>query len=189
MKKFSEIDVLALGNTSMIAGVVFSGTPSAIFWLPNEELTQGAIDSILMTDDDWKKLLDQTDNTYAETMVGNVKAIVRKCLRVIDQNISWQVYERDGYTCRYCGRTGIPLTVDHIDLWEVGGATVAENLISACKRCNKLRGNMTYRDWLNSQQYKLVSSALLEVPFLKNKEVLTTLPYLETIRVKEIKSR
>lgn len=55
-------------------------------------------------------------------------------------------------SARYCGKEG-PLTVDHVILWENGGATVEDNLISACSKCNKTRGRMEYKDWINSDEY------------------------------------
>jgi 5-methylcytosine-specific restriction endonuclease McrA len=38
------------------------------------------------------------------------------------------------------------------------GASVEDNLITACRKCNKTRGNMLYEDWLNSDYYKKVSA-------------------------------
>lgn len=189
--KLKDIDLLAIGNTSLLAGVIYTGQPNIIFWLPGEERERKdmGIDMVEMDENDWKTFLDQTDNARTEVSVGNEKAILRKCLRAIDQNISWKVYARDGYKCRYCGRTGIPLTVDHVDLWENGGATIEENLISACKKDNKNRGNMSYEDWLQSASYQQASVNLTQAEKDINTEVLTRLPSLVTLRVKTIKSR
>lgn len=185
---FNDLDITAFGNSSMLAGVIYTGRPNVIFWLPYGE-PRVIGEEIVLTDDEWKKILDQTDAVNTEVSVAGKKAIFRKCLRYIDQNISWRVYAGDGYRCRYCDRTALPLTVDHIDLWEKGGATIEENLISACKRCNKIRGNMAYADWLRSAEYASVSGPLSEEKKQANLDVLTTLPHLETLRVKDIKSR
>lgn len=187
--KLSDFDIHAFGNTSLIAGVVYSGKPNVICWLPDKYEDSEVFQHLYMDESEWKTFLDQADQVHTEVMVGTEKAIMRKCLRVIDQNISWKVYERDSYICRYCVRTGLPLTVDHIDLWENGGATVEENLISSCKRCNKIRGNMAYGDWLNSPEYASVNGSLTQDQKQKNLEVLTSIPHLETLRVKTIKSR
>jgi len=185
---FEDLDLLQFGNTSQLAGVVYTGESNVIFWLPGEE-TKVPLHEIAMTDAKWKALIDQTDLATVQVVVGNVKAILRKSLRAIDQNISWTIYQQDGYKCRYCGRDGVPLSVDHIDLWENGGATIPDNLITACKPCNKKRGNMEYDAWLNSPQYLASSAGLTEEVKAKNLAVLTTLPHLRTLRVKFVKAR
>lgn len=52
---------------------------------------------------------------------------------------------RDHFTCQYCGRTvgldGSTLEIDHIQPVSLGGATVAENLVCACRRCNLGKGD------------------------------------------------
>ena len=45
------------------------------------------------------------------------------------------------------------MTVDHVVLWEDLGDSVTKNLICACRKCNKTRGNMKYPDWLQSTYY------------------------------------
>jgi len=85
------------------------------------------------------------------------KVIVRKSTRNISQEVSWRVFRRDKCKCRYCGNDKVPLTVDHLVLWEEGGPSIEDNLTAACKKCNKTRGNMQYADWLNSSYYRKVS--------------------------------
>ena len=50
---------------------------------------------------------------------------------------------RDNYSCQYCGRTGQPLTVDHIVPKQFGGRDTWENLVIACLPCNNRKGNRT----------------------------------------------
>lgn len=184
--KFEDLDLLAFGNTSTLAGVVYTGEPNVLLWLPGEAARE--VEQIVdMTDEDWKAFIQQSDDV--NVLVGTAKTVMRKSLRAIDQNITWQVYQMDNFKCRYCGRTGIPLSVDHVDLWENGGATIKENLLTACKRCNKLRGNMEYKDWLNSGQYVELSKGVTDNTKELNRQVLQTLPHLVTLRVKVIKAR
>jgi 5-methylcytosine-specific restriction endonuclease McrA len=103
------------------------------------------------------------------------KAILRKSQRLIEQRVSWAVFKRDGYRCRYCGAEGVPLTVDHLVLWEDGGPSVEENLVSACRPCNKTRGNMSYGDWLHSRYYRQKSSKLTPEGREANDKLLSTL--------------
>jgi 5-methylcytosine-specific restriction endonuclease McrA len=53
------------------------------------------------------------------------------------------ILKRDHFTCQYCNRKNIPLTVDHIIPRQYGGRHTWENLICACTRCNNKKGNRT----------------------------------------------
>lgn len=86
------------------------------------------------------------------------KAVLRKSQRQIDQKIAWKVFKRDGYRCVYCSDDDTALTVDHLVLWEDGGDTVKENLVSACKKCNHTRGSKTVPEFLASDYYAKVSA-------------------------------
>jgi 5-methylcytosine-specific restriction endonuclease McrA len=55
------------------------------------------------------------------------------------KSLRFDVLQRDGFKCVYCGRTisdGIKLHVDHIVPVAKGGQTVKGNLITACEDCN-----------------------------------------------------
>ena len=53
------------------------------------------------------------------------------------------VFERDNYTCHYCGRCGkgVDLEIDHIIPVSKGGTTDMRNLITACRACNRAKRN------------------------------------------------
>jgi 5-methylcytosine-specific restriction endonuclease McrA len=56
-----------------------------------------------------------------------------------------KVFERDNFTCRYCGSDDYPrgwLVVDHV-IPAPDGPTVEENLVTACRPCNKRKGDRT----------------------------------------------
>lgn len=52
----------------------------------------------------------------------------------------FEVFKRDGFTCRYCGRTpddeGVKLEVDHITPRADGGSDDLTNLVTSCWDCN-----------------------------------------------------
>ena len=55
--------------------------------------------------------------------------------------VKWfSIFERDNFTCQYCGRTPkahrVVLVVDHIDPKKRGGDNSIDNLITACIECN-----------------------------------------------------
>jgi 5-methylcytosine-specific restriction endonuclease McrA len=55
------------------------------------------------------------------------------------------VLVRDGHACVYCGRpgTGRELTIDHVMPRSRGGRTTWENVVAACGRCNRDKGDRT----------------------------------------------
>jgi len=59
------------------------------------------------------------------------------------------IYERDNFTCRYCGWSGVTnfdqgllgsLTIDHVVPKKHGGSEEDSNLVVACHVCNMLKG-------------------------------------------------
>jgi hypothetical protein len=148
--KLSDIDIKRIGNTVQLIGGVWAGDGD-VFFIPFPEdggelqITNSVQDGMVvsyqlsaspfpaervhvlsMDLEDWKRFLAQTDLMETEVMArardgSLVKAVMRKSQRQIDQNVSWAVFRRDGYACRYCGRDDVPLTVDHLLLWEEGG--------------------------------------------------------------------
>lgn len=179
---FSDLNILDIGNTIQITGAVWEGNGKAyLCMLPNEFHSESEIKMLELSSQDWEKFIKQTDLLETEVLAqasdGKLtKTIIRKSTRQIEQGISWKVFHRDGYKCRYCGAAnGTPLTVDHLVLWEKLGPSTEENLISACRKCNKTRGNLEYLDWLNHEYYKRVSKNLSEEERKANEELLSTL--------------
>lgn len=175
-----DIQIHDLGNTIQISGIIMSGDEiDYCCFLPDYVENLHNISYLDMNLEDWKKFFHQTDTLETEIFTNEngqlTKTIVRKCERQIDQFISWKVFHRDNYSCRYCGRTEIPLTVDHLILWEDGGPSIEENLLSACRKCNKTRGRMKYEDWLNSNYYKEISQKLPNDIVRKNEYLASTL--------------
>lgn len=185
----SDIPLLDIGNEIQLYGSIYTGKGKVyLVPLPDEEASDlETLETrvLVMDQADTQKFLEQSDNVDIQ---GVGKAILRKSTRRIDSMISWHVYARDGYVCRYCGRRG-PLTVDHVILWEDGGATVEDNLISSCRRCNKLRGNKGYEDWLASADYAAVSKNLGPSERIANHLVVQMLPKLRALPKNNQKSR
>jgi hypothetical protein len=146
----ADLDILEVGHTIQLGGAIWTGNGKVyLVPLPDEDLT-GEREMLKMDTAQWERFLNQSDVLDVR---GPGKAILRKSQRQIDQHVAWKVFRRDGFLCRYCGNER-PLTVDHVVLWEQGGATVEDNLVSSCKNCNKLRGSTGYMDWVSGPNYR-----------------------------------
>lgn len=58
--------------------------------------------------------------------------------RTVGPKLRFAVLERDGFKCRYCGRSApeFQIVVDHVIPFSKGGECVASNLVAACVECN-----------------------------------------------------
>jgi 5-methylcytosine-specific restriction endonuclease McrA len=59
--------------------------------------------------------------------------------------------EKWGRKCAYCGRTGVPLQVEHIVPRSRGGSKRVSNLTLACQECNQEKGNRTAAEFGHPQ--------------------------------------
>lgn len=57
----------------------------------------------------------------------------------IPNDIRWEVFERDNFTCKKCGSRRL-LCIDHIFPEALGGKMSLENLQTLCKSCNSRKG-------------------------------------------------
>ena len=56
------------------------------------------------------------------------------------------IFKRDKNKCQYCGKTNIILTIDHVIPRNKGGNDTWENLVSACNKCNLIKGSTLLKD-------------------------------------------
>ncbi len=57
------------------------------------------------------------------------------------------IYKRDNYTCVYCGSKDVKsLTLDHVIPQSQGGPNTWDNLVTACKRCNGLKADLSLEE-------------------------------------------
>lgn len=195
--KLNELNLLDVGNTIRLSGAIYRGNGKVFLaFLPDDRGdvfsgqghvmygTNGELEEPVtvldMDRDDWTTFLRQSDilevQALQEQPDGKIaKAIIRKSQRQISQHISWEVFKRDSYKCRYCGKDDVPLTVDHLVLWEDSGPSIPENLVASCRKCNKTRGNTQYPEWLQSKYYKRVSAGLIDPEYQANVDLVETL--------------
>lgn len=51
-----------------------------------------------------------------------------------------EILRRDNYTCQYCGKHSLELTIDHILPRHMGGQHTWGNVVAACPSCNHRKG-------------------------------------------------
>ena len=57
------------------------------------------------------------------------------------------VFERDNFTCAYCGERGGKLECDHVHPLSKGGSNDLDNLTTACLPCNRSKHAKTLSEW------------------------------------------
>lgn len=153
-----SIEIKEIGLNIQMAGFILSDR-NTIYHIafPNEANFENDKSVVVInpSEEAYEKIVRQMDLQELELIDSNTnkKVVVRKSQRNLDQGIIWKVFARDKFTCRYCGIQGVPMTYDHIKLWEDQGDITEENGVCACRKCNKTRGNMDYKDWMNSGYY------------------------------------
>lgn len=55
----------------------------------------------------------------------------------VTKRVRFEVLKRDNFTCRYCHKNTNELEVDHVVPVALGGEDIPENLVAACKDCNR----------------------------------------------------
>jgi len=58
----------------------------------------------------------------------------------------FEIFNRDNYTCQYCGQQTRQLTLDHVIPRYRGGQHTWENVVSACVSCNRRKAGRTPRE-------------------------------------------
>jgi len=51
-----------------------------------------------------------------------------------------EVFRRDNFTCLYCGKRSLDLTIDHVIPRQMGGRHLWNNVVTACASCNHRKG-------------------------------------------------
>lgn len=97
-----------------------------------------------------ERVEDTADLVRSPSVVMVIPSVIRLqryIRRPTKQTLSFNkknILKRDGYTCNYCGtNSGERMTIDHVVPRSVGGKTIWENVVSACRSCNTRKGSRT----------------------------------------------
>ena len=88
-----------------------------------------------------KRLRNKNGTFFNDREIWN--ALCRVERGKVSNKMRFAVYERDGYRCKYCGRSGnvAYLEVDHIFPISKGGKSTFNNLQTLCHECNVRKSN------------------------------------------------
>lgn len=177
-----QLNIMDMGHCIQMAGAIYADDEVIYLCMfPDEPMEDRQVRVLELNQENWKAVIRQTDLLETEVLQKAadgklIKAIVRKSTRQIEQGISWAVFRRDGFRCRYCGNGNVPLTVDHAITWEDGGPSIEANLLASCRKCNKARGRTPYEKWIKGSYYRKKSKMLPSTVKAKNEALVATLP-------------
>jgi len=140
------------GHLFKISGVLFQGMDTNVLFLsPTANDLKKGYQVRQPSLEEWCEVLRRTDDplVFEQDETGTIKAIHRKQQFAISGAIQQMIWARDQFQCLYCGKQmgDVQLTIDHFDPLEQGGENTQYNLLSACRQCNKRKGNMDPEDY------------------------------------------
>lgn len=156
--------VADVGHILQISGVLLSGNgKKVLLMLPGEDMPLAFQFIEQPTLEEWSEIVRAADKPeYLDELR---KVWLRKTGRLISGRVQQKIFYRDGFLCVYCGRMmgkDVHMTIDHWIPLDLGGENNSKNYFSACKRCNKDKGNMHPRRWctLKGLDYAALSEFL-----------------------------
>jgi hypothetical protein len=136
--------------------------------LANESETRGTITGLDDDDiafelemqvEDWKTLRSKfkikgfIDFAQEQILIRNWKEKFSSPIRFHSRRITnWEslrleVFQRDNYSCVYCGKSEDVMHCDHVHPKSKGGTDDLDNLVTACAFCNTSKGTKSLEEW------------------------------------------
>ncbi|MFC1967068.1 HNH endonuclease [Chloroflexota bacterium] len=107
------------------------------------------------------------DNTFPLPSVIRLDYLIKRPRRKRKMT-RFEIFNRDKYTCQYCGKQGRQLTLDHVMPRYRGGEHTWENVVSACASCNRRKAGRTPKE---------AGMALLHQSYAPNNNPFFSVPY------------
>lgn len=138
-----------IGSLVRIEGIVVGGGGMhSVLYLPGCMSKPDMLVELNLAE--WSDFIQRSDNP--EVLVGPVpngsnatlpKIFQRKLRYEISGAVQQKVWAADGFQCVYCGAKmgAVLMTIDHFRPLEFGGVNNETNFLTACKPCNKGKGN------------------------------------------------
>ena len=133
-----------IGSAVKIQGLIIGGSGlTAALFLPGQEEKIQAWQEL--SSEEWSEFIRRSDDP--EVLVE--KIFLRKLRFEISGAVQQKVWAADNFECKYCFKKmgPIQLTVDHFYPLETGGKNEPSNYLSACRACNKKKGNLAPEVW------------------------------------------
>ncbi|MFQ5976980.1 MAG: RNA-guided endonuclease IscB, partial [Candidatus Heimdallarchaeota archaeon] len=83
-----------------------------------------------------------------------------------DYEVKEYLLHKWGRNCAYCGKTNIPLEIEHIIPKSRGGSNRESNLTISCRKCNLKKGNRTAREFGFPKIQAQAQKSLKMIPFM-----------------------
>ena len=84
-----------------------------------------------------------TSHDFPVPSVIRLPYLIKRPFRAERKLTRLEVFNRDKYTCQYCGKQTRQLTLDHVIPRYRGGQHTWENVVSACIACNRRKAGKT----------------------------------------------
>lgn len=89
------------------------------------------------------------------------KFLVGPAPRILRED-AMKVFRRDHFKCQYCGLDGqdalenwLVLTIDHVHPHAHGGTRRMDNLVTACRPCNLMKGKRIFATFDDAKKFVL----------------------------------
>lgn len=84
----------------------------------------------------------------------------------ITRDEAMKIFKRDHFKCQYCGLDGLhvfenwlTLTIDHVHPASRGGSRRMDNLVTACRPCNLIKGKHVFASREEARKFILAKRA------------------------------
>lgn len=97
----------------------------------------------------------------------------------------FKIWEETQGCCIYCGKgipapdfiNGVDSDIEHILPQALGGKSVLDNLVCACRDCNRAKGDLTAIDYMLTQSPEVLSRYMMRLRLLANANMISARKY------------
>lgn len=148
MNRFYQLEQASgktFGHIHSVVGLAFSGQDNKVYLAlgPTSPVNAKGDNIIVerLTLEEMDELIHFSDNP--EFLDETTKQFHRKARFEISGSVQQKIWVADGCKCMFCRRPmgEVQLSIDHFMPLELGGANNVSNYLSACRKCNKDKGN------------------------------------------------